>query len=91
MRKQQTESQAKAAEDAARKQGEGQHHADSGNELTQMFNARSAQGTSYKQAQANNKAPTAPMVAKRPAEDQAELEMPKSKRSTRGIREWGTG
>lgn len=49
----------------------------------------SSSGTSYEQSQANNTAPTARMVAKRPAEDQAQPETSRSKR--RGTRAWESG
>ncbi|KAE9992357.1 hypothetical protein EG327_009311 [Venturia inaequalis] len=93
MRKQQTGSQAEAAEEAARKQGQGQRHAHSEHQSMQMHNADAAQGTSFEQAHTNNTAPTARMVAKRPIEDEAELEseMPKRNRLGRGVREWKTG
>lgn len=49
----------------------------------------SSSGTSYEQPQANNTAPTARMVAKRPAEDQVQPETSRSKR--RGTRAWESG
>ncbi|TID24202.1 Vacuolar membrane protease [Venturia nashicola] len=91
MRKQQTGPQARAAEDEARKQGEGQRDGHSGNGPTQVHNTGPAQGTSFDQAQASKTAPTARMVAKRPDEDQVDPEMPDGKRRARGVREWKRG